>query len=425
MLLTGSENEKAATEQLDQPHPHNAPRSENMNTSVWEVKWSHRDDCVAALTVSSGFFNDFFKLTYRLPTQTLRRVSFLNVSWAHHAAIAQGVYHDRGNFHSAPFLNSRFSSFPPHIRTESHSSIAVLQNADVSAERADRQPTVSVHDEISSAPSPSSSVLSPQSWTFGHRTPSLRDPLSPFASSAPGLSGFDPVKIQFKSSKWSEKDFPPHDLDKEVDLSIFSPDQDNRPWGDRDLCEEILDDLPLGPVASGSPSSSLSVNPSTTPAEVNPESMDAPESGLARSLPLSPTRMHHALRSDDAMRADSTPAGPSISSVTPFTPKIQKFLPTSVTPNDRTVMESHHYAQSHLQGMGHISTPKHAQRAGDSERAVWPEAGRRELDPTTVFVGGLEMYGMNAWDEAKLHDLFGRYGNIENIQLVCPCELLS
>jgi len=34
------------------PLPHNAVRSEEMDDSCWEVKWNHRDDCVAALMVS-------------------------------------------------------------------------------------------------------------------------------------------------------------------------------------------------------------------------------------------------------------------------------------------------------------------------------------------------------------------------------------
>lgn len=35
------------------PYPHDGLCSPNMDTNIWEVKWSHRDDCVTALTVTS------------------------------------------------------------------------------------------------------------------------------------------------------------------------------------------------------------------------------------------------------------------------------------------------------------------------------------------------------------------------------------
>jgi hypothetical protein len=45
----------------------------------------------------------------------------------------------------------------------------------------------------------------------------------------------------------------------------------------------------------------------------------------------------------------------------------------------------------------------------------------RELDPTSIFVGGLEMYGPTAWDEEKVHGYFGRFGAVENVKIVRPC----
>lgn len=33
------------------PSGHNSPRSEVMDSRVWEVKWEHRDDCISALSV--------------------------------------------------------------------------------------------------------------------------------------------------------------------------------------------------------------------------------------------------------------------------------------------------------------------------------------------------------------------------------------
>ena len=42
----------------------------------------------------------------------------------------------------------------------------------------------------------------------------------------------------------------------------------------------------------------------------------------------------------------------------------------------------------------------------------------RGIDPTTVFVGGLEV--LEHWDEPKLRHTFARFGTIEDIHLVKP-----
>lgn len=44
----------------------------------------------------------------------------------------------------------------------------------------------------------------------------------------------------------------------------------------------------------------------------------------------------------------------------------------------------------------------------------------RELDPTTLFVGGLEMFGPGAWDEEKVRRFFSRFGGLESVKLVKP-----
>ncbi|KAI1788804.1 hypothetical protein LXA43DRAFT_1024073 [Ganoderma leucocontextum] len=45
---------------------------------------------------------------------------------------------------------------------------------------------------------------------------------------------------------------------------------------------------------------------------------------------------------------------------------------------------------------------------------------RREIDPSTVFVGGLDMPGRETWDENKLRRIFDRFGAIENVHIVRP-----
>lgn len=47
----------------------------------------------------------------------------------------------------------------------------------------------------------------------------------------------------------------------------------------------------------------------------------------------------------------------------------------------------------------------------------------REIDPTTLFVGGLEMFGPGAWDEEKVKNFFARFGGLESVKLVRPCKI--
>ncbi|KAJ7070828.1 hypothetical protein C8F01DRAFT_1107992 [Mycena amicta] len=52
--------------------------------------------------------------------------------------------------------------------------------------------------------------------------------------------------------------------------------------------------------------------------------------------------------------------------------------------------------------------------------SVNEEIGR--LAPTSLFVGGLEMFGPDAWDEDRVAALFGKYGGLENVTLVKPAN---
>ena len=46
----------------------------------------------------------------------------------------------------------------------------------------------------------------------------------------------------------------------------------------------------------------------------------------------------------------------------------------------------------------------------------------KPVDPTTLFVGGLEMFGPSAWDEGKVRKCFEKYGTLENVKFVRPCK---
>ena len=50
-----------------------------------------------------------------------------------------------------------------------------------------------------------------------------------------------------------------------------------------------------------------------------------------------------------------------------------------------------------------------------------PREWAKEIDPTAIFVGGLEV--PDSWDEGKLRRVFGRFGSVEEVQLVKPRRL--
>ncbi len=45
---------------------------------------------------------------------------------------------------------------------------------------------------------------------------------------------------------------------------------------------------------------------------------------------------------------------------------------------------------------------------------------QKKIDPTTLFVGGLETSGPSAWDEAKVRQLFAKFGGLESVKFVRP-----
>lgn len=63
--------------------------------------------------------------------------------------------------------------------------------------------------------------------------------------------------------------------------------------------------------------------------------------------------------------------------------------------------------------------------ANDAEVLVNDHEREREVDPRTIFVGGLEPYGPMPWNENRLRAVFQRYGEIEHVRLVTQCQYFS
>jgi hypothetical protein len=51
---------------------------------------------------------------------------------------------------------------------------------------------------------------------------------------------------------------------------------------------------------------------------------------------------------------------------------------------------------------------------------VW---GGSEIDPMSIFVGGLEMNGPRAWDEERVKGFFSKFGGIKDVKVIFPSKL--
>lgn len=113
------------------------------------------------------------------------------------------------------------------------------------------------------------------------------------------------------------------------------------------------------------------------------------------------------LEGNDEQELDMPPTpGLGKSPITPKTPGSQfPITPTSVV-ND----------------IQHLSFKEYEGK--DNSYYNESNSGERELDPTTLFVGGLESFGPGAWDEEKVGKFFARFGGLESVKVVRPCEFL-
>ncbi|KAG6911611.1 hypothetical protein DXG01_011914 [Tephrocybe rancida] len=139
-----------------------------------------------------------------------------------------------------------------------------------------------------------------------------------------------------------------------------------------------------------------------------------PESGRSRSVSLSlsqrnvesfstsGTRFEDESESKEHGQELDIPPTPGLGR-SPLTPKTPGFPPTPTT---------------NYGAMQRLSL-----NDGDAkDRGYYNDfVGReRDIDPTTLFVGGLETFGPGAWDEEKVTKFFARYGGLEEVKIVRP-----
>lgn len=265
------------------------------------------------------------------------------------------------------------------------------------------------------APFPDENEQSPASdvWAFAQSTPLLRGPTSP----ARGTDLPTPNLFVQKSPKWTENDFPPL---RDMHVARLAFERDAQKWVDHDgpgkpdlVREESVSSEP--PVSTISPAISM---PPDAPGE-GADSLHVRVASEPKVL-LSSSE-HDQICDPHYSSASSSPTpDPSLSPITPVTPKTTStFLRTPRSSTGVIGIDDNASLRAY-KSPGQYGTPRSSvDGPHPDENARFEESGK-EVDRTTIFVGGLEMYGTNSWDEARLSGLFGKYGNIENIQLVRP-----
>ncbi|OCH87465.1 hypothetical protein OBBRIDRAFT_889765 [Obba rivulosa] len=387
----------------NRPCSPDASQSADIDGSTWEVKYEHRDDCVNALA-------------------TLRRIPYLTVTWAHHS-----FPHNAGP--TAPRSSSssafpRYSSYSPNAKQHLHpprNFSGEYQRLGYTRILPPRTGGLASTPFQTRMPPPSSifPAHSPKGdgWTFAHSTPLMRASQSPPTSLPLDEQGLPQVGDQARSPSWSEHDFPPLSDKRSMQLLQLSTRVDSRRWGDRDMHDDGIDDLDTTFSSAHSQTSSLSVNPATP--RSNTSHLQSRSDG--------PVQLLHDSRAasrdgGEEQVVDTIPPTPgfTLSPITPLTPKMGENFPrTPSTASSVAAQDTSHSCESRRGVTAPCDTP---QSCG---MYVTDEGGAREHDPSTIFVGGLEMFGPSAWDESKLQALFERYGDIETIQLVRPLNKRS
>ncbi|KDQ63315.1 hypothetical protein JAAARDRAFT_374278 [Jaapia argillacea MUCL 33604] len=369
------------------PYPHNSVRSSKMDPGCWEIKWNHRDDCVNAL-------------------MTLRRVPYLTVTWAHqpnHVAhdpqfsptVLQGSripqstapypFHAQlhplemspgaSTGHTRAHSRRIASQAPPRLRSSTSSSDGTVLSLP-----SPRHPPGSASDlrKLATGTGFASHAFSPTE----HRRMSLpmlmgRGPQGELSGPMSAVDIGDLVSP--RAVDWSEQDLPPLSDDAEALLS------GNGIWGSKERPGVLRTDT------------------------------------LQPSVDLVPMRLPLRLAHQQISSGGSVGSEDDPQSSLPTTPEFDSISITPKTPG-------YSIPQTPLSDSLELSTPQVGSRdsthfgsfssVGSFEESKLVR--EREVDPTTIFVGGLEMYGPNAWDEQKVRTLFTRFGGIEDVKFVRP-----
>ncbi|KAJ3553117.1 hypothetical protein NM688_g3789 [Phlebia brevispora] len=367
---------------------HSEPRAPYMANGIWEVKWMQRDDCAAALSV-------------------LRRsVPHLAVSWAHHHVSNTG----QGQRYSSPTASPR-----PYWSSHPRSARQTRQFTNLGGEY-QRSGDTGPHPVSSHALSPSSLRLSLSSstgslasptmkhWAPAYSSPQHRVPLS-------SRSEHDVRDDTTLVPDWTDLDSPSaHGSDWESEGFQSMGSTLAMPWVLRERCE---DELSLqGSTKSPSPSSSLSVQPATPMSGDDFKLLDD-ESAQGTHRDFDHPSSQDRSESKQGHNTNPSTPGFSYSSLTPVTPKTSRSLPQTPQSNTNASLPGADGAQSPVVQI----TPKKGGRVSlrsDTYRDI------PEFDPLSIWVGGLDTA---RWGEARVKNVFEKYGNIEELEFHTRSEL--
>ncbi|KAJ8597592.1 hypothetical protein M405DRAFT_389081 [Rhizopogon salebrosus TDB-379] len=332
-------------DQQEYPPPHDAPRSTEMDTGCWEIKWRHRDDCVSALI-------------------TLRRVPHLTVTWAHHPVQRRQSIPVHGNHH--------------HWQTQAISSThAVPSRLPV--------PNRVSSDELDAlVPHPTDVEKTASSVSlWGKLSNSNRAPTPLCDITWTSQNGLFDMSTSPKRPRALSLDQKPLGVDSPGKLfhliSKAVPNQGTRrSWSDR--MEAGDENSSLTPLPSMIGISEISSSPPQVNTQVDREEFNDTDIGIHMTPELG---------------------------TSPVTPK----MPGPLIPHTPTT-------GSYLGDIQSRSLPEFA--AGGI-----PPKREGPLDPNTIFVGGLDMYGPNSWDEERVRSLFSRYGDVEGVKVIRPVNKRS
>lgn len=231
-------------------------------------------------------------------------------------------------------------------------------------------------------------------WAPSYSSPYLRGPSFPLSgqsltSGPPGI--FQPA------SNWNTVDFPPlHDRSatrlvkkpvKPLDLA----------WAPRDSSVAESEVCEASEAASLSPTSSLSVQPST-PDTARSLMSPAIDETVSQSQPSSPSPDDQTgLELGQDLTMPPTPDF-TTSSITPVTPKTGSSFPRT-PPSVISAFSP-----------GDHGTPAREHK-GDRYAGF-----ARDVDSCCIWVGGLD----ESWDKESLKKVFGEYGDVSEVTLVQP-----
>ncbi|KAL5519269.1 hypothetical protein ACEPAH_952 [Sanghuangporus vaninii] len=401
------------------PLGHDANRSVGMDTGIWEIKWEHRDDCITALN-------------------TLRRIPHLTVTWA------KDLHTSGSNFIRTPTSPRYPASHPqrdvisPIVRGRPF----LLLDRNSNRENAFRSTDVSSSTQTSGH---SSKLASPQKgavrlgplvtrrgneaihdtpegeeidegWTFVGSHYAIRTvPPALSERALPVAEG-----IREKVREWSEGDFPPLKTDVRS-IGIKKSDEESIP---------VTTSIPLDGPALQFPR--VEQSEASMHEEINSD-----EETLKDSRPVI---VHRRSLSNPVARlqAEISQASPGAQRLEiPPTPDLANSSLTQTPTSGHPELQSPaHPAMIPLPAPGCDEEQKKLQEGSQESEGIPSESdqgsmaggayGRRDhrrqmtVDPKTVFVGGLEAYGPRPWDESRLREIFGKYGQVHEVHIVCP-----